>query len=71
MLDPQKLQVLWDVLSRAPATRAEQIVCQQVIDELLTLSSIGVRLTEEYQLDPEQSTSAIIVPHPEAKYFVV
>ena len=28
-------------------------------------------LTEEFHLVPEQSTSAIIVPHPEAKYFVV
>jgi 5-methyltetrahydrofolate--homocysteine methyltransferase len=26
-------------------------------------------LTEEFQLDPEQSTSAIIIHHPEAKYF--
>ncbi len=25
--------------------------------------------TPSFQLDPEQSTSAIIVPHPEAKYF--
>ena len=32
---------------------------------------IGVMLTEESHLVPEQSTSAIIVPHPEAKYFIV
>jgi 5-methyltetrahydrofolate--homocysteine methyltransferase len=44
---------------------------QAKLDELLSLASIGVRLTEEFQLEPEQSTSAIIVPHPEAKYFVV
>ncbi len=43
---------------------------QTKLDELLDLSSIGVTLSEEFQLDPEQSTSAIIVPHPEAKYFV-
>ena len=30
---------------------------------------IGVELSEEFQLVPEQSTSAIIVHHPEAKYF--
>jgi 5-methyltetrahydrofolate--homocysteine methyltransferase len=30
---------------------------------------IGVSLSEEHQLVPEQSTSAIVVPHPEAKYF--
>ncbi|HZU23464.1 MAG TPA: vitamin B12 dependent-methionine synthase activation domain-containing protein, partial [Terriglobales bacterium] len=33
--------------------------------------AIGVRLTTGYQLEPEQSTSAIIVHHPAAKYFVV
>ena len=44
---------------------------QVKLDELLDLHSIGVKLTEEFQLEPEQSTSAIIVPHPEAKYFVV
>jgi 5-methyltetrahydrofolate--homocysteine methyltransferase len=43
---------------------------QAKLDELLGLSSIGVRLTEEFQLEPEQSTSAIVVPHPEAKYFI-
>ncbi|MFN3962258.1 MAG: vitamin B12 dependent-methionine synthase activation domain-containing protein, partial [Fimbriimonadaceae bacterium] len=37
--------------------------------ELLRPERIGVTLTEEYQLVPEQSTSAIIVHHPEAKYF--
>jgi 5-methyltetrahydrofolate--homocysteine methyltransferase len=43
---------------------------QTKLDELLDLASIGVALTEEFQLEPEQSTSAIIVPHPEAKYFI-
>ena len=43
---------------------------QTKLDDLLDLASIGVNLSEEFQLDPEQSTSAIIVPHPEAKYFV-
>ncbi len=42
---------------------------QTMIMELLDPSSIGVSLSEEYQLHPEQSTSAIIVHHPEAKYF--
>jgi 5-methyltetrahydrofolate--homocysteine methyltransferase len=37
--------------------------------ELLDPSRIGVELSEEFQLHPEQSTSAIIVHHPEAKYF--
>jgi 5-methyltetrahydrofolate--homocysteine methyltransferase len=33
--------------------------------------AIGVRLTSAYLLEPEQSTSAIVVHHPNAKYFVV
>ena len=37
--------------------------------ELLGPERIGVLLSEEFQLHPEQSTSAIIVHHPEAKYF--
>ena len=43
---------------------------QQVqLCELLEPARIGVELSEEFQLHPEQSTSAIIVHHPEAKYF--
>ena len=42
---------------------------QAKLFELLQPERIGVSLTEEYQLVPEQSTSAIIVHHPEAKYF--
>lgn len=37
--------------------------------ELLDPTPIGVSLSEEFMLVPEQSTSAIIVHHPEAKYF--
>jgi 5-methyltetrahydrofolate--homocysteine methyltransferase len=33
--------------------------------------AIGVSLTESYQLVPEQSTAAIVVPHPDAVYFAV
>jgi 5-methyltetrahydrofolate--homocysteine methyltransferase len=33
--------------------------------------TIGVRLTSGFHMEPEQSTSAIIVHHPQAKYFVV
>ena len=42
---------------------------QTKIFELLQPERIGVELSEEFQLEPEQSTSAIIVHHPEAKYF--
>ncbi len=37
--------------------------------QLLSPERIGVKLTEEFQLDPEQSTSAMIFHHPEARYF--
>jgi 5-methyltetrahydrofolate--homocysteine methyltransferase len=42
---------------------------QTMIMDLLEPERIGVELSEEHQLHPEQSTSAIIVHHPEAKYF--
>ncbi len=42
---------------------------QQQLFELLQPERIGITLTEEFQLVPEQSTSAIVVHHPEAKYF--
>jgi len=42
---------------------------QRELCELLNPERIGVELSEEFQLHPEQSTSAIIVHHPEAKYF--
>jgi 5-methyltetrahydrofolate--homocysteine methyltransferase len=36
---------------------------------LLRPERIGVTLSEEFQLHPEQATDAIVVHHPEAKYF--
>jgi 5-methyltetrahydrofolate--homocysteine methyltransferase len=44
---------------------------QQQLFVLLEPDRIGVRLSEEFQLHPEQSTSAVVVHHPEAKYFAV
>ncbi len=44
---------------------------QEKLFRLLEPERIGCRLTENWQIDPEQSTSAIIVHHPEAKYFAV
>jgi 5-methyltetrahydrofolate--homocysteine methyltransferase len=37
--------------------------------KLLDAGRIGVQLSEEFQLIPEQATDAIIVHHPEANYF--
>ncbi|MCG3203869.1 MAG: Methionine synthase [Elusimicrobia bacterium] len=44
---------------------------QKKMFELLEPQRIGIELSEEFQLHPEQSTSAIIVHHPQAKYFSV
>ncbi|MEX1177441.1 MAG: homocysteine S-methyltransferase family protein [Nitriliruptor sp.] len=42
---------------------------QEQLFELIDPARIGVELTDEFMLHPEQSTSAIVVHHPEAKYF--
>jgi 5-methyltetrahydrofolate--homocysteine methyltransferase len=44
---------------------------QKALLQLLNAEEIGVTLSEGDQLDPEQSTSAIVVHHPQAKYFSV
>lgn len=50
--------------------------CPNVSDQshllrLLGAERLQIELTEEDQLEPEQSTSAIVVVHPQAKYFSV
>ena len=42
---------------------------QEKLFRLLEPERIGCHLTENWQIDPEQSTSALIVHHPQAKYF--
>jgi 5-methyltetrahydrofolate--homocysteine methyltransferase len=42
---------------------------QLQLKELLNPEKIGIEITEEYQLVPEQSVSAIVVHHPQARYF--
>lgn len=44
---------------------------QEKLFGLLRPERIGCVLTENWQIDPEQSTSAIVVHHPQAKYFNV
>jgi len=39
--------------------------------ELLEAARISVTLSDEFQLHPEQSTSAIVLHHPQARYFSV
>ncbi|KYO50372.1 methionine synthase [Tistrella mobilis] len=44
---------------------------QRVLLELLGADRIGIQMGDEDQLHPEQSTSAIVLLHPQAKYFSV
>ncbi len=44
---------------------------QEKLFRLLRPERIGCTLTENWQIDPEQSTSAILVHHPQAKYFAL
>jgi 5-methyltetrahydrofolate--homocysteine methyltransferase len=44
---------------------------QKKLFQILPAEKIGVSLSETFQMHPEQSTSAIIVHHPQAKYFGV
>lgn len=44
---------------------------QKQLFELLKPERIGLELSEEWQIHPEHSTSAIVVHHPDAKYFNV
>lgn len=44
---------------------------RKTLVELLDAQRIGVELSEELQLHPEQSTDAFVLYHPEAKYFNV
>ncbi|HEU0002604.1 MAG TPA: dihydropteroate synthase, partial [Ktedonobacteraceae bacterium] len=43
----------------------------KVLQLLPAQQTIGVTLTEGYQFDPEQTTAAILVHHPQATYFAV
>jgi 5-methyltetrahydrofolate--homocysteine methyltransferase len=43
----------------------------RVVVAILPAAAIGVTLTEGFQLVPEQSTAAIVMHHPQARYFAV
>ena len=44
---------------------------QEKILQLLDAERIGIEMSDESQLHPEQSTSAIVLHHPQARYFSV
>ena len=42
-----------------------------LVDKLLDAGSIGVRVTDGFQFEPEQTTAALVVSHPDARYFAM
>jgi len=44
---------------------------QEQLLDLLGAHKLGITLSDEFQLDPEQSTSALVCHHPSAKYFTI
>ena len=74
--DSPKIRELFTQTYRGSRYSFGYPACPEMSDQeklfgLIEPGRIGCRLTENWQIDPEQSTSALIVHHPEAKYFNV
>jgi 5-methyltetrahydrofolate--homocysteine methyltransferase len=74
--DPTNLDDILGVKYRGARFSLGYPACPEMEDrakvvELLKPERIGVELSEELQLHPEQSTDAFVFHHPEAKYFSV
>ena len=74
--DPAELEGMFKVAYRGARYSFGYPACPDLADrakvvELLRPDRIGVSLSEELQLHPEQSTDALVFHHPEAKYFSV
>jgi 5-methyltetrahydrofolate--homocysteine methyltransferase len=72
--DPQEMKDMFALKYRGARFSLGYGACPDLEDrakiaELLRPERIGVVLSEEFQLHPEQSTDAIVIHHPEAKYF--
>ncbi|MER7534344.1 methionine synthase [Streptomyces sp. NPDC097704] len=72
--DPENVEDMFDLKYRGARFSLGYGACPDLEDrakiaELLQPERIGVHLSEEFQLHPEQSTDAIVIHHPEAKYF--
>ncbi|MFD9572258.1 methionine synthase [Streptomyces sp. NPDC059982] len=72
--DPAAVQDMFDLKYRGARFSLGYGACPDLEDrakiaDLLQPERIGVHLSEEFQLHPEQSTDAIVIHHPEAKYF--
>jgi 5-methyltetrahydrofolate--homocysteine methyltransferase len=74
--EPSNVEQLFDLKYRGARFSFGYPACPDLEDrvklvELLKPERIGVILSEELQLHPEQSTDAMVLHHPEAKYFSV
>ncbi|GAA2274159.1 methionine synthase [Streptomyces hawaiiensis] len=72
--DPDEMQGMFELKYRGARFSLGYGACPDLEDrakiaDLLEPERIGVQLSEEFQLHPEQSTDAIVIHHPEAKYF--
>ncbi|MFD7812617.1 methionine synthase [Streptomyces sp. NPDC059785] len=72
--DPTAIEDMFDLKYRGARFSLGYGACPNLEDRakiatLLEPERIGVHLSEEFQLHPEQSTDAIVIHHPEAKYF--
>ncbi|GAA4661970.1 methionine synthase [Gordonia humi] len=72
--DPDRPQGFFDLEYRGARYSFGYGACPDLEDrakmiDLLEPGRIGVELSEELQLHPEQSTDAFVLHHPEAKYF--
>jgi len=74
--DPTNIEDNFDLKYRGARYSFGYPACPNLEDriklvELLKPERVGVTLSEELQLHPEQSTDAMVLHHPEAKYFSV
>ena len=74
--DPENIEGMFNLDYRGARYSFGYPACPDLEDriklmQLLKPEQIGVTLSEELQLHPEQSTDAMIIHHPEAKYFSV
>ena len=74
--DPKELAGYFDLKYRGARFSLGYPACPEMEDrkkvvELLNPQRLGIELSEELQLHPEQSTDAFVFHHPEAKYFSV
>ncbi|MCH0539463.1 methionine synthase [Streptomyces sp. MUM 203J] len=72
--DPEAIEDMFSLKYRGARFSLGYGACPNLEDRakiaaLLEPERIGVHLSEEFQLHPEQSTDAIVIHHPEAKYF--